>query len=111
MPVPGGAAQGVARSSAGHCSIGGMWRRLVLLTGIAALLAWFLRWRRGPELVPSELEAADPADELRRKLDETRTLSEPEPPPAPGGDLEARRRDVHDRGRAAVDEMQQPPPD
>jgi hypothetical protein len=85
-----------------------MLRRLVLLTGIAALAAWFFRWRRGPEPV-SEL-SADPAEELRRKLDETRATSEPAPSVDVSGDLDARRREVHDRARAAVDEMQQPPP-
>jgi hypothetical protein len=58
-----------------------------------------LRRRRSPEA-----PAADPAGELRRKLDETR-----EPPawdaPEPADDLDARRRSVHERARQAADEM------
>ena len=89
-----------------------MWRRLVVLTGIAALLTWFFRWRHGPERVSVDVgTGTDPADELRQKLDETRARSEPDPSRAPEGDLDARRREVHERGRSAVDEMQLPPPD
>jgi hypothetical protein len=54
---------------------------------------------------------ADPAAELRRKLDET--LSEPPaeeraPAPPAAAELDERRRQVHDAGRAAVDEMRGP---
>ena len=72
--------------------------------------------------------AGDPAEELRRKLDETKGRGEgsetdaaPEPanadapPEPPRGDappiptsveeLDAKRREVHDRARAAADEM------
>ena len=60
--------------------------------------------------------AADPrADELRRKLDESRTLVDereefegaetPVDRASAPGELEERRRRVHERGRTAVDEM------
>ena len=50
--------------------------------------------------------AEDPADELRAKLAEARDV-EPEPEPEPEGPLDpdARRRDVHEAGRAAIDEL------
>ena len=82
-----------------------MWRRLLVLTGLAALAAWFLR-RRTPARESIE---ADPADELRRKLDETRAQSDETKEPAT--DLDERRREVHERGRAATEEMQRPTPD
>jgi hypothetical protein len=92
-----------------------MWRRLLVLTGIAALAAWFLR--RRPEERPPAV-GPDPSEELRRRLDEARLreesvqsaeapVVETEVPKEPA-DLDAMRRDVHDRARAAVDEMQGP---
>ncbi|HEU0303013.1 MAG TPA: hypothetical protein VFR32_00390 [Gaiellaceae bacterium] len=78
-----------------------MWRRLLLLTGLAAFVAYVLRRR---PCVESRLEAyVDPADELRRKLDESRGR-EAEPAELTD-DLDARRREVHDRARASADEM------
>lgn len=87
-----------------------MWRRLLVLTGIAALAAWFLR--RGRE-APLPAVGPDPSEELRRRLDEARLREEavaPEEPvsaPEAPGDLDTMRRDVHDRARAAVDEMRE----
>ncbi len=67
------------------------------------------------------LEAGpDPrAEELRRRLDEAKPLADERerfeagetpvdaaPDPAPAADPDARRRDVHERARAAIDEMQ-----
>jgi thioredoxin reductase len=77
-------------------------RALAWGAGIAGVLAAvFLRRRRA---VPS---LADPAAELRRKLEATRSVpvevSIPEPPAAP--DATARRREVHEDARAAIDEM------
>jgi hypothetical protein len=43
----------------------------------------------------------DPADELRRKLADTR---EPEAS-EPAGSVDDRRAEVHDQGRSAIDEM------
>jgi hypothetical protein len=72
--------------------------------------------RRRPE--PSHAEVVDPrADELRRRLDESRGLEqerddfearETSVDQAEPADADARRRDVHDRARAAIDEMQRP---
>jgi hypothetical protein len=78
-------------------------RRFLAWLTCAVGVAWIVRRlrRRVPE------PAADPAEELRRKLDESRTGEPPAPeesePDAPG--LDERRRAVHDRGRAAIDEM------
>jgi hypothetical protein len=83
-----------------------MWRRLLIITGIAALVAWYLRRRQEPDhgLEP----APDPAEELRRKLDEVRERQAEATVEAE--DVDARRREVHERGRAAADEMRQSPP-
>jgi hypothetical protein len=85
--------------------------------GAAGLVAYRLLRR---DRRPAAVEAPpDPrADELRRKLDESRSLvadreefeqaetrvdeAEPAPP------LDARRRGVHDRARAAAEEMREP---
>ena len=79
---------------------------LAALLGLAAF-ARRLRRRRGEE--------PDPAEELRRKLDESRSIvsereefEEAETPvdqaETPAG-IDERRRQVHEQGRAAVDEM------
>jgi hypothetical protein len=65
--------------------------------------AWFFRRRKKDE------PAADPADELKRKLEETRG-AEPEPGPAPPVEqperpLDERRGDVHRRARESIDRM------
>jgi len=79
--------------------------RLAWLIGLAGLLALLRRRRSHPVAVP----ASDPADELRRRLDETREDPPPAPePPAPPAGVDDRRRQVHDAGRAAVDEMRGP---
>jgi hypothetical protein len=80
-----------------------MWRRLFVLAGLAALAAYFFR-RRVP--APSPAPAVDPADELRRTLDEARASElVDDGGDSPVADLDARRRDVHERARATVDEM------
>jgi hypothetical protein len=83
-----------------------MWRRLLLLTGLAALVTFFLRRHRPPEPADRPLDA-DPADELRRKLDEAREREDGSAVEAPDAvaELDQRRRDVHARARAAADEM------
>jgi hypothetical protein len=45
--------------------------------------------------------AEDPADELRRKLADTREPDASEP----AGSVEDRRAEIHDQGRSAIDEM------
>ena len=80
--------------------------RLAWLIGVAGLLA--LLRRRRPHV---EVEPGDPAAELRRKLDETQAeqpTKERAPASPAAADLDDRRRQVHDAGRAAVDEMRGP---
>lgn len=80
-----------------------MWRRLLVVAGLVAFIAYVLR--RPRRAAPEVLEgyAGDPAEELRRKLDETRGRAEPEAELT--DDLDERRRDVHERARSAADEM------
>jgi hypothetical protein len=84
-----------------------MKRLTAWLTGVAGGVAAARIFRRAPTPVP--VREPDPADALRAKLAETKS-AQPEPEPAapakePDDDPDARRRAVHDRGRAAVDEM------
>ena len=79
-----------------------MFRRLLVLTGLVALAAYFLRRRLVPAVAVEP--DADPAEELRRKLDETRGRAEPEAAEL-SDDLDVRRREVHERARASTDEM------
>ena len=68
--------------------------------GAAFVLSRRLRRRHAPEA------AADPAEELKRKLEESRTAgSSPAIAEPAGNSLDERRRAVHDRARAAIDEM------
>ena len=72
--------------------------------GIRAFLRWRKRRREGQTAAPA-VEESDPADELRRKLAESRddeadVVSEP-----PAAAVADRRADVHQQGRAALDEM------
>jgi hypothetical protein len=78
-----------------------MEKRLLFLLALAALAGVLLRRRRRPE---GALSASDPAEELRRKLDESRELEAPGAP-EPADDLDARRRSVHERARQAAEEM------
>ena len=87
-------------------------RRLVtwaLVTlGIAALVRRLKRRRE--ELQPgapaAAVPAADPADELRRTLAASRSEgTSAEAEEIPGGTVSERRAEVHDEGRAALDEM------
>jgi hypothetical protein len=81
-------------------------RRFLTGLGLAAAAAVVLgRFRRRKQAPP----AADPAEELKQKLAETRT-DEPPPEPEPEPDeeevpLDQRRRAVHDRARTAMDDM------
>jgi len=85
-------------------------RKLIKLALITLGIRAFLRWRKGRQQtqapVPTPTPAADPADELRRKLAESRDDDAPdeveEPPAASVAD---RRADVHEQGRATLDEM------
>ena len=84
-------------------------RKLIKITLTALGIYAFLRWRkrrRAEAEIASAPTASDPADELRRKLAEQRDDDAPdeveEPPDASVAD---RRADVHEQGRAALDEM------
>ncbi len=81
------------------------------LVGIAALGRWLSHRRHPAPTVPKPVEppAADPAEELRRKLANARQ-TEPEPetatePAAPEESLEERRARVHAKAREAIDAM------
>jgi hypothetical protein len=89
-------------------------RRFVTWLGLAVGAFAFWRWHlhRRKSTTPT---AADPAEELKRKLAESRA-EEPVAPASPGPEpdraaeepqpsLDERRRAVHDRGRQAIDEM------
>jgi hypothetical protein len=89
-------------------------RRFVTWIGCLLGALWIFRWfRRGSPPEPT----ADPAEELRRRLDESRADEQaPAEPPAaepeaPAAGLDERRRAVHDRGRAAIDAMRGRPDD
>jgi len=60
-----------------------------------------------PEPTAAEPATADPADELRRKLAETRTDDEGSAEPADAS-VDERRAEVHEQGRATPDQMQPP---
>ncbi|HZE28686.1 MAG TPA: hypothetical protein VE055_01205 [Gaiellaceae bacterium] len=88
--------------------------RTAWLAGAAgAAIAVYRRLRPAPAPAPAPPD--DPrAEELRRKLEESRTVAEDqyEEASSPGeteadaeADVESRRAAVHDRARAATDEM------
>lgn len=98
----------MARQEGGQCSIGLVKARTAWLAGAAG--AAIAAWRR---LRPAPEAAEDPrAEELRRTLDESRAVVEeqheeaasPETP-VDEADVESRRAAVHERARAAADEM------
>jgi hypothetical protein len=94
--------------------------RLAWLLGIAAAVAVGLRAlgrRRSPVLDAPEAAVDRRADDLRRRLAESRQLVDEResfeerelPVDAVDSDPDDRRRRVHDEGRAAVDEMRGAP--
>ena len=77
---------------------------VVVTVGIAAFARWLRGRKSGSPDAAAEVE--DPADELRRKLAESRTEDEAEAPAAaPAATVEERRSAIHEHGRSAVDEM------
>ena len=90
--------------SGAHCSIGRV-KRLIAATAGLLGIAWFRR--RKPQ-------ATDPADELKAKLAEAREAGDDreefeageQPVDEVPDDVETRRREVHDRARAAIDDLQ-----
>jgi hypothetical protein len=81
-------------------------RKLIKLALVALGIRAFLRWRKSRRQAPAAPATVDPADELRRKLAETRedeaAAVATKPPAAAVAD---RRAEVHEQGRATLDEM------
>lgn len=84
-------------------------RKLIKLALVALGIRAFLRWRksrREAETTPAAAEPAhDPADELRRKLSESREDEAPAEAYEPPAAVADRRAEVHEQGRATLDEM------
>lgn len=83
---------------------------IVVTVGVAALVR---KLRRRGEVETTRAEPGggepadeDPADELRRKLAGTRDETPVPGAPTPEPTVDERRTEVHDQGRAAIDEMQ-----
>ena len=104
----------MARQEGGQCSIAAMKHPVAWLFGGFALFGFLRRRREAPA-------GPDPrADELRRKLAESRSIVEERDEfeaaevtvdlaePAPPADPEARRRAVHDAGRETLERMRDP---
>jgi hypothetical protein len=92
--------------------------RFLAGVGLATVFAWFFRRWHKPQPEPPQ---PDPAEELKQKLAESRVeapAAEPEPKadPEPKGEPEPagpdeRRREVHERARASIDQMRGQPPE
>jgi hypothetical protein len=82
---------------------------IVVSLGIAAIARRLRKRGQQDESVPARTED-DPADELRRKLAESRSEEEAAvaEPASPETSVEERRANVHDEGRATLDEMRKP---
>jgi len=92
--------------SHGRGTIDPMRRRLTWLLVTLGIAALIRRLRRSTEPELETHETGDPAEELRRKLEDSRSAEEEASPPEPPADtVEERRADVHQEGRAALDEM------
>lgn len=92
--------------SGSHCSIGHVKRVVAALAGILGI-AWLRRRTTTP--APA---AVDPAADLRAKLAQAREVEDDreqfeagETPVDEAPDVADRRRDVHDRARAAIDDL------
>ena len=86
--------------------------RFLAGVGLATMFAWFFRRLRKPQPAPAQ---PDPAEELKQKLAESRTEEaapppEPDPEPEQSMGIDERRREVHERAQAAIDQMRDPPP-
>ena len=85
-------------------------RKLIKLALVAIGIHAFRRWRKSRKEAkagaPAVESTADPADELRRKLAESRDDVVPDEVDAPpAASVADRRADVHEQGRAVLDEM------
>jgi hypothetical protein len=94
-------------------------RRSAWLGGaVGAFAVWKWLRRRGVPLV-NQGETPDPAEELRAKLEESRTVAVEQHETADEGettvdaapDPESRRRDVHEQARKRIDELKGSGPD
>ena len=103
-----------------QCSIGPMRARIAWLAGAVGVAGAAAYRSAAAQGGPSPRE--DPrAEELRRKLDESRTIVEereefeaaetPVDEVTGPAEVEDRRKAVHERGRAAADEMRGNPPE
>ena len=72
--------------------------------GIRALFRWWKRRQAEAQPTSTSPPATDPADELRQKLADSREET-PEPSATADASVEDRRTEVHEQGRAALDEM------
>ena len=85
-------------------------RKLIKIALVALGIRAFLRWRKSRHeavettSLPPE-PASDPAGELRRKLAESREDDTPLDADAQPVAVADRRADVHEQGRATLDEM------
>jgi hypothetical protein len=91
-----------------------MRRLYAWLAGLAGGAAVYRAFRKS-QSAPPVAEPHDPAAELRAKLAESRAAGDDRDEAEAGEtrvdeaadpDVDARRRSVHERGRAAIDEMQ-----
>jgi hypothetical protein len=86
---------------------------LAVSLGIAALVRRLRRSNRPVASVPADEPVAepaaddDPADELRRKLAESRAADQPVAVPPSPVTVEERRAEVHGQGRSALEEMRE----
>ena len=79
---------------------------VVVTIGIAALIRWLRGRREQAAITAASDTAADPADELRRKLAESRAGEEPEAASEPPAEsVEERRAEVYEQGHASLSEM------
>jgi hypothetical protein len=86
---------------------------VVVTLGIAAIARKLRKWGQGDETTEPVVAQDDPADELRQKLAESRVdeapvAEAPESVASPEASVEDRRADVHEQGRATLDEMREP---
>jgi len=71
--------------------------------GAFAMLRWLKKGRKSQEI--SIVNDGDPAEALRAKLEESRTVADEPPSEPPPADPDARRRDVHEAARARLEEL------
>ena len=78
----------------------------IVALGVRAFMHWRKRRRAEADIAEAQPAAADPAVELRQKLAESRSEDVvDEAPAAPDATVEDRRAEVHEEGRAALDDM------